>query len=145
MRVRRLSAALLAVGVAVLPGGCALWGWEGGPGGGGPAAPATPSTVGAEAVAGADGVQRMDIVAGDDLRLTPPVVRARPGMVELRFRNVGVTPHTFEARVPSAPGTGNLNGGEERTLRISVTGPGRYSVPCLYHASSGMDATLEIR
>jgi plastocyanin len=137
------------VALAASLGGCSLWGPEGGPGGAGIAGPAgTPTPTPVDATLGADGVQRIEVTAGDDLRFTPSWVRAKPGVIEFVFRNTGVTPHHAEVDVPGAsgsPGTGNLNGGQSQTVRVTVQQPGQYPFPCLYHVSSGMQGTLEIR
>lgn len=147
--VRVLEAALVLGAVMVLAatlGGCGMWGPEGGPGGVGMAVPTSSATdVPVDAVLGSDGVQRVDVRTGDDLRFTPSWVRARPGVIEIVFHNVGTTPHAVEVAVDaSAPGTGNLNGGQSQAVRVTVTTAGRYPFPCVYHVSSGMQATLEI-
>jgi plastocyanin len=137
--VRAVGIALLVVGLT----GCGLWGPEGGPGGAGIAAAPSPSETPVVAVAGPDGVQRVEVTVGDDLRFTPSLVRARPGVVEFVFRNTGTTAHDIRVE-PGASGTGNLNGGVSGTVRVTVSQPGAYPFPCLYHASSGMQGTLEI-
>ncbi len=134
---------VLLVVVLVLPlGACALWGMEGGPSGAGAALP-TASTLASpvDAVAGPDGVQRIGIEMGDDLKLHPAVVRARLGVIEFSFRNTGATPHDIEFSTVSG-GTGNLNGGAAGTVRVTVDRPGQYPFPCVYHESSGMRGTL---
>jgi plastocyanin len=138
-----------ALGLVAMLGGCALWGPEGGPGGAGLAAPtssASPAAV--DAVLGPDGVQRVEISAGDDLRFSPSVVRARPGVIDFVFHNTGTTPHAVEVAIAPtdspAVGTGNLNGGQTQTVRVTVNKPGTYPFPCVYHVSSGMQGTLEI-
>jgi plastocyanin len=132
----------LAVALLLAPTGCGLWGAEGGPGGTGIEAPPSSSVTPVVAVAGPDGVQRVEITMGDDLRFTPTSVRARTGPVEFVFRNVGVTAHDVQA--PSGPATGNLNGGASQTVRVTISSPGTYAFPCLYHLSSGMQGTLEV-
>lgn len=139
MRRSVLLAMLLLFSLA----GCALWGPEGGPGGAGVAAPSTSAEVAVEATPGPDGVQRIDVTAGDDLRFTPSLVRARTGVIEFVFHNTGTTAHDVRVE-PGTDATGNLNGGDTRTLRLTVTQPGRYPFPCLYHVSSGMTGTLEV-
>ena len=137
-----MKRSLVVVPLVLALGGCSIWGMEGGPGGAGAAAPSTSGSAvpSADAVAGADGVQRIEITAGDDLRFTPSVVRAHPGTVEFTFRNVGSTPHSV--RVVAGAGTGNLNGGQTATVRVTVDQPGTYPFPCLYHVASGMQGTL---
>jgi plastocyanin len=88
-------------------------------------------------------VQRVDVTAGDDLRFTPSLVRARPGVIEFVFHNSGATAHDIQVE-PAAVTTGNLNGGQTGTIRVTVDQPGRYPFPCLYHVSSGMQGTLEV-
>jgi hypothetical protein len=73
--------------------GCSVWGPEGGPDGSGLRGPTASAQPPVDAVAGPDGVQRVEISAGDDLRFTPPVIRAHPGVIEFVFHNVGSTPH----------------------------------------------------
>jgi plastocyanin len=92
---------------------------------------------------GPDGVQRVQITVGDDLRFHPSFVRASPGVVELTFRNDGATAHDIRVD-PGAQSTGNLNEGGDATVQVIVDQPGRYAFPCLYHVSSGMTGTLEI-
>jgi plastocyanin len=125
--------------------GCSFWGPEGGPGGVGIGA-ASPSSAAAVAVAtaGADGIQRIEITVGDDLRFAPSRVRAHPGVIELTFRNGGQTPHDIRVAGPAAVGTGNVNSGETRSVRLTVERPGTYPFPCLYHETSGMVGTLEV-
>ncbi|GAA1652143.1 cupredoxin domain-containing protein [Catellatospora bangladeshensis] len=142
----RLLSCSVAVATAVALSGCSLWGLEGGPDAQGAALPSIAAQPeGVAAAMGADGVQRIEITVDDKLRLTPEVVSARPGRVEFTFRNVGLTPHDIALRVPSAAGTGNLNGADTRTVMIEVTEPGTYPMPCLYHGTSGMRGTLHIR
>jgi plastocyanin len=140
-----VSAALAVAGVYALSG-CAVWGPEGGPGGSGmkrPAVAASADTGAVDAVRGDDGVQRATVTLTDGLRFTPSTVRARPGTVELTFVNDGATPHDVTVQDGAGtPDTGNLNGGARATVRVTVTEPGRYPYPCLYHASSGMTGVL---
>lgn len=136
------------VALALLGGlltGCSVWGPEGGPGGAGISA-ASPSASAAAAVAtpGADGIQRIEIIVGDDLRFVPARVRAHPGVIELTFRNAGQTPHDIRVAGPAPLGTGNVNSGETRSVRLTVEQPGTYPFPCLYHETSGMVGTLEV-
>jgi plastocyanin len=135
-------AALLAVLCGILSG-CSVWGPEGGPGGSGIAG-ATPSVASVDAVAGPDGVQRVEISAGDDLQFTPAVVRARTGVIEFTIRNTGQTPHDVRFEAPAPAGTGNVNGGQTTVIRVTVDRPGTYPFPCLYHVSSGMKGQLEV-
>jgi plastocyanin len=154
VRARHRAATVLSAFVlAAALGGCGLWGPEGGPGGAGMAVPTSSATVKpVDATLGTDGVQRVQVNASDDLRFTPSWVRARPGVIEFVFHNTGTTPHAVDVEVgPSgavpgsgAVGTGNLNGGQSQTVRVSVDKPGRYPYPCVYHVSSGMQGTLEI-
>jgi plastocyanin len=146
MTVRRWALPVLAVAGLLALGGCSLWGVEGGPGGIG-AARATASTgpTPVDATAGPDGVQRIDITMGDDLRLHPSLVRAHPGLIEFTFHNNGSTPHDIEFQLPAGQsGTGNLNAGAAATVRVRVDQPGSYPFPCLYHQSSGMQGTLVV-
>jgi plastocyanin len=135
----------LAVLVVGFLAGCSLWGPEGGPGGAGIGA-ASPSATAAVALAtpGADGIQRIEITVGDDLRFIPSHVRAHPGVIELSFRNSGQTPHDVRVAGPATAGTGNVNSGETRSVRLTVDRPGTYPFPCLYHETSGMIGTLEV-
>jgi plastocyanin len=143
VRLATWGCATLFAGSALA--GCSVWGPEGGPGGSGLRGPTASAAPPVDAVAGPDGVQRVEVTAGDDLRFTPSVVRAHPGVIEFVFRNTGSTPH--DARVQSTASeplgdTGNLNGGQSATVRVTVTAPGTYPFPCLYHESSGMVGQL---
>ncbi|GAA1401073.1 cupredoxin domain-containing protein [Catellatospora coxensis] len=143
----RLLAVTGTVAVTFAVSGCALWGLEGGPDAEGAATPPAAATA-APAVAateGPDGVQRIEITVDDELRLTPQVVSARPGRIELTFRNVGLTPHDIALRIPAATATGNINGSATDTVTVDITQPGTYPMPCLYHGTSGMRGTLQIR
>jgi plastocyanin len=148
--VRRVVAGAAAVAGVLWLGGCAIWGPEGGPGGSGMKRPLAAPTMSAatdavDAVRGDDGVQRATINVTDGLRFSPSTVRAQPGTVELTFVNDGATPHDVAVQgAGEVPDTGNLNGGQRATVRVSATAPGRYPYPCLYHASSGMTGTLII-
>jgi plastocyanin len=149
--MRRLAALMsLTILSGPLLSGCALWGMEGGPGGAGVAAPrASASVSAADAVLGHDGVQRIDVHIGDDLRFTPALARARPGVVEFTFHNDGLTPHDVRIEAPgpaAAPitDTGNINGAAAGTVRVVVDRPGSYPYPCLYHVTSGMLGTLVV-
>ncbi|MEU8001485.1 cupredoxin domain-containing protein [Catellatospora sp. NPDC049111] len=149
MIVKRMSAAaaVLLTG-SLLMSGCAVWGMEGGPGGQGAAVPSAAAASGlpaAVATMGPDGVQRIEITVDDELRLTPQVVAARPGRIEFTFRNAGLTPHDIALRIPAAAGTGNINGHTAGTVTIEVQTPGTYPMPCLYHGTSGMRGTLQVR
>jgi plastocyanin len=140
-----LAAPVLAAAACVVLAGCSIWGPEGGPGGSGLRAPTASAIPSAEAVVGPDGVQRVEVSAGDDLRFIPSVVRAHPGVIEFVFRNTGTTPH--DARLEGPDGgtlgdSGNVNGGQSATVRVTVTQPGTYPFPCLYHDSSGMRGQL---
>lgn len=143
MRVLPVTAAVL---LALALGGCSLWGMEGGPGGAGAADPTVSSGQSpAPATPGPDGVQRITITMGDDLRLHPSVVLAHPGTIEFSFRNTGAIPHDIEFSGGVSGATGNLNAGASSTVRVSVTAPGDYPFPCVYHQSSGMVGTLMVR
>jgi plastocyanin len=139
--------------------GCSLWGMEGGPGGAGAAVPsgsAAQSTV--DAVVGPDGVQRVTVTLGDDLRMHPAEVRARPGRIEFTFHDTGALPHEVHVTTDTGGGqtggasqtggagqaadTGNLDSGQSAVVTVTVRRPGRYPFPCVYHESSGMVGTL---
>ncbi|MFI5958716.1 cupredoxin domain-containing protein [Cryptosporangium sp. NPDC051539] len=137
-----MKRAILALVLVVA--GCS-WGPEGGPGGVGASdAPVTAATSEAPAVAattGPDGVQRISVSMTDDLKFVPDHVTAKPGVIEFRLQNIGVTPHDLTLRNQTA---GNVNGGQTVTFRVTVSKPGRYPFPCLYHAESGMRGVLEV-
>lgn len=145
--VRRAVAAasVLVVGLGTLTG-CALWGPEGGPGASGASVAASAGVApGVTASPGADGVQRVAVTMTDQLTLDPSVVYARTGVIEFVFRNAGTTPHDVRVAAPTAATTsetGNVNGGGSATVRVSVSTPGRYPFPCLYHETSGMRGVL---
>jgi plastocyanin len=146
--LRPLGTVLLAG--TLLLSGCGLWGPEGGPLGPAPHPSTTsPSAPAVDAVAGPDGVQRVQISLTDDLKLMPDHVRARTGVIELTFHNAGITPHAItlgqrSPGAPSPPGTGNLNADQTATIRLTIDRPGRYPYPCQYHSSTGMQGTLDV-
>lgn len=131
---------------ALMLAGCASWGPEGGPGGIGRSdAPVTTATSTAPAVAAtadSDGVQRITVSMTDDLKFVPDRVTARPGVIEFRLQNVGVTPH--DMTIANATG-GNVNGGQTAVVRVTISKAGEYPFPCLYHAESGMRGVLEVQ
>lgn len=132
---------LLAAGVS----GCSVWGTEGGPGAAGAAQPTTvASTAPVRAEKGADGVQRVTVTIGDDLRLHPDTIVAVPGTIAITFRNTGVSPHDMSVDTPTAAGGGNINSGAQVTVTVTATQPGSYPMPCAYHETSGMTGTLHI-
>ena len=138
---------LVAVGLCLTLSGCSVWGPEGGPGGSGLRGPTASAAPPVDATAGPDGVARVEISEADDLRFTPSLVRAHPGVIEFVFRNVGSTPH--DARISDPTGSaladsGNVNGGQTVTVRVTLSQPGTYPFPCLYHDSSGMVGQLII-
>lgn len=149
---RRLLAIALAAVIPLL-GGCSMWGPEGGPGGAGGGTTGTPTSADGpevQATTGPDGVQRITIQATDTLHFQPAAVRAHTGTLEITVHDAGVTPHTFTFPVPPpgiAPGAGidNLNGGQTRTFRLTITTPGRYAFQCAYHATNGMRGVLDLR
>jgi plastocyanin len=149
--VRLLVVLLLAGPVLAGASGCAVWGIEGGPGGAGHAAPADTAPAPGSAVAGPDGVQRVEITLTDELHLRPSLVMAHPGRFEFTFRNIGVTPHHVRLTLPTSPApgpgadTGNLNGGAVAVIRFAIAQPGTYPFPCLYHAGNGMVGSLVVR
>lgn len=126
--------------------GCSLWGPEGGPGGGtgatGPANP--PAARPVTAVTGPDGVQRITIQATDTLQFQPSLIRAHPGVIDITVHNTGVTPHTFTLPALPTAGIDNLNGGQTRTIHLTITRPGHYAFQCAYHATNGMHGELDI-
>lgn len=151
-----LSATLTIAAVALISG-CSTWGPEGGPGGDSSATTATstppsqPAATGpaTSATQGPDGIQRITIQAGDDLRYRPALITAHAGTIEITVHNTGVTPHTLTFQPPlpgpaSGSGIDNLNGGQTQTIRIAITQPGHYAFQCAYHATNGMQGTLDI-
>jgi plastocyanin len=81
----------------------------------------------------------------DDLRFVPGLVRAEPGAIEFTVVNEGITPHDLTVDLGGAqPGSGNVNGGRTTTFRFTVSRPGRYPFPCVYHAASGMQGVLVV-
>jgi plastocyanin len=136
---------LALIGLVLTLGGCSMWGMEGGPGGSGAAAPTVATGQSpVDAVVGSDGIQRVEVTMGDDLRLHPALVRARPGVIVFTFHNTGATPHDIE--FPGlARGTGNLNGDASVTVRLTAREPGTYPFSCVYHQSSGMQGTLVVQ
>ena len=136
-------AVVLAVACLFGLGGCSIWGPEGGPGGAGITTGDEAGGTPMVASSGPDGMQRIDVTVGDDLRFSPSVVRARPGVIEFVFHNAGDTAHDIRVE-PGTGTTGNLNGGQTHTIRVTVEQPGQYPFPCLYHVSSGMQGTLEV-
>jgi plastocyanin len=151
---------VLAVIVIVLglgAGGCSVWGMEGGPGGAGAAVATASASVGpVDAVPGPDGVQRITVSLGDDLRMHPSVVRVRLGTVAITFHNTGAVPH--EIRLAVGPGSqcasatrcatsvdsGNLDAGASSVVRFAVDRPGTLPLICIYHQSSGMTGSLVV-
>jgi plastocyanin len=150
--------AVIMIVVGLSAGGCSVWGMEGGPGGAG-AAVATTSTSAdpVDAVLGPDGIQRITVSLGDDLRMHPSVVRARLGTVAITFHNVGAVPHEIRLVVGrggtgcasgitciSTVDSGNLDAGASSVVGVSVDRPGILPLICIYHQSSGMTGSLVV-
>lgn len=93
----------------------------------------------------ADGVQVVDLDAGNDYRFHPSEVDARVGRIRLTLHHVGIgAPHTWSAPdIPKARGP-LVQPGESQTLSFTVTRPGTYRFVCTIHERQGQVGRLVV-
>lgn len=109
-------------------------------------------TVTFQAPVGADGVQRVDIVAGT-FYFKPNRIIVKSGVpVELSVRKAGrLVPHDIVARAPEAGiSFAEALSVEPKTIRFTPSKPGSYPVYCsrkflwMSHRGEGMEAVIEV-
>jgi plastocyanin len=95
-----------------------------------------------QVTAGADGVQAVTLVGGDDLRFSPSTFHVHPGKVKITLRDGGNTPHdlTFTGKLHAEiPMTMH---GQSNSTELTVRTPGRYPFECELHIQEKMTGTM---
>ena len=106
-----------------------------------------------KAVVDTDGVQRVDVLAGEYF-FNPDYIIVKVNVpVELKVRKEpGIVPHDFVLKAPDA-GVEVLEslGSEPKSIRVTATKPGKYPFYCdkklifsKSHREKGMEGTLEV-
>lgn len=98
----------------------------------------------------ADGVQRIVVDTGPDLRFHPSTLVVHPGKVQIVLRNVrqgssGGPPHNL--KVYGLPGAyiPSIQQGQSAQVTFTAGAPGRYHFVCLIHVQQGQTGTLVVR
>jgi plastocyanin len=94
---------------------------------------------------GPDGVQSVEVDAGDDYRFHPSRIDAHPGPVQVTLKHVGSgAPHTWHA--PGLPGASVplTNAGQTNAARFTVGRPGDYRFVCSIHEAQGQVGRLVV-
>lgn len=86
----------------------------------------------AVASAGVGGVQQVTVEGTDQLMFAPMAVRAKVGMLNVTFDNVGSVAHTFRIKGVE-PDIANVNGHSSASVTVALTKPGTYYMQCDYH------------
>jgi plastocyanin len=94
---------------------------------------------------GPDGVQSVEVDAGDDFRFHPSVINARPGPVRLTLKHVGKgAPHNWQAaRLPGAS-VPLTTAGQSATTSFTIGRPGDYRFVCSIHETQGQVGRLVV-
>ena len=104
---------------------------------------AQPDTV--TVTPGPDGIQSVEVDAGDDFRFHPSVIKAQSGPVRVTLENVGKgTPHTWLA--PQLPGASVplTTAGQRNSVRFTIGRPGDYRFLCSIHEAQGQVGRLVV-
>ncbi len=85
-----------------------------------------------------------------DYKITLSRVSAPPGIVKFTIHNASKTAHKFGVKGPGSSTSvskgvvGTIAPGATKTLSVTMTTKGKYTVFCALHASMGMKTTLTI-
>lgn len=91
------------------------------------------------------GVQVFDMTGTDGLMFVPSTLQAHPGQIRINLTAGKATPHNLSwTSLPGAPTIPLVNGGETRTIDLTVSQPGSYPFVCTFHIASGMKGTLVV-
>jgi plastocyanin len=94
---------------------------------------------------GPDGVQSVEVDAGDDFRFHPSVINAEPGPVRLTLENVGKgAPHTWQAPQLSGANVPLTSAGQRNSVRFTIGRPGDYRFLCSIHEAQGQVGRLVV-
>ena len=98
---------------------------------------ATASTV--------DGIQQVDVTAGDTYRFDPSRITVHPGTVRIVLHNTGTgAPHnlTFFAFAAATPLAAS---GKTQSVMFTAPAPGQYQFVCTIHQRQGQTGTLVVQ
>jgi plastocyanin len=94
---------------------------------------------------GPDGVQSVEVDAGDDLRFHPSVINARSGPVALTLKHVGKgAPHTWQAAQLPGASVPLTTAGQSSSVRFTIGRPGDYRFVCSIHEAQGQVGRLVV-
>jgi plastocyanin len=94
---------------------------------------------------GPDGVQSVEVDAGDDLRFHPSGINARPGPVALTLKHVGKgAPHTWQAAQLPGASVPLTTAGQSNSVRFTIGRPGDYRFICSIHERQGQVGRLVV-
>lgn len=110
----------------------------------------SPHTGTGTATPAADGLQRIVVDTGPDLRFHPSTIVVRPGRVQIVLRNMqmggsGGPPHDLKVYGVNDAYIPNIQEGQSASTTFTVTKPGRYEFVCLIHIQQGQTGTLIVR
>ncbi|MBE7187551.1 cupredoxin domain-containing protein [Jatrophihabitans endophyticus] len=98
----------------------------------------------------ANGVQRIVVDTGPDLRFHPSTLVVHPGKVQIVLKNMhmgssGGPPH--DLKVYGLPGAyiPNIQEGQSASVTFTANAPGHYRFVCLIHVQQGQTGTLIVR
>jgi plastocyanin len=95
---------------------------------------------------GADGVQTVEVDAGDDLRFHPSTINARPGPVALTLKHVGKgAPHDWQASTIPGADVPLTTAGQSNSVRFTIGRPGDYRFVCSIHEAQGQVGRLVVK
>ena len=103
------------------------------------------------ATAESNGVQRIVVDTGPDLRFHPSTLVVHPGKVQIVLRNMrmgssGGPPHNLKVYgIPGGAYIPDIQEGQDASTTFTVTKPGRYHMVCLLHVQQGQTGTLVVR
>jgi plastocyanin len=101
-----------------------------------------PGTATASSV---DGIQQVDVDAGDTYRFDPSRITVHPGTVRIVLHNTGTgAPHnlTFLAFGAATPLAGS---GKTQSVMFTAPAPGQYQFVCTIHERQGQTGTLVVQ
>ena len=115
-----------------------------------PTAPKSSSSIG-EVTVGADGVQTITLVSGDDYRFVPAEFTVTPGEVSVTLQNAaaqlthslayppGENPQDITESIPVVAPS------ETDTIEFTVSTPGEYAFICSFHEAQGHTGVMTVQ